>query len=559
MALRRQLAIVRAWLPLFLSVTLLAAAASLVFSSVQQKVYQAQATLIVGQSLSAVNPDYNQLLVSQRLSSTYASVATTRPNLDAVIKQLGLNMSVDQLAGNVSATAALDSTLLTITVQDTDPGRAAQIANALADQLIATSPTVAGQQTDFEQTIDTELQNTQDEIAATRTQIDALTALPDRTAQQDVDLQTLNSQLVTLQSTYATLLSYSSSANGSNLLSIIEPAVPPSAPVSPRTLLNVLLAAVVAFLIVAGLVAAKERLDTRVRGADDLEESTGLVSLGAITQAPRKRGQPAPSPMAMMHHPHSAVAEAYRSLRTNIDFATAETPIRTLLVASPLAGEGRTTIATNLAVAFSQLDRRVVLVDADLRRPAVHTIFDTSNAHGLTTALRSPELDPEEVMQQTHLENLRILTSGPLPPNPSELLGSRMAALLEKIKVDADLIVIDSPASGAVADALILSSIADATLVVVDAGHTPRGAVRQVREDLARARARVIGAVVNGEPEYPRADLARYGFEIEGLLRRRVESRPGPETAPDLTADRTPDRKPDRALEAGKSPTPSGQ
>jgi succinoglycan biosynthesis transport protein ExoP len=554
LGLRRQIAIARTWLPLFLSVTLLASAAALVFSGLQQKLYQAQATLIVGQSLSAINPDYNQLLVSQRLSSTYASVATTRPNLEAVIKQLHLDEGVDQLAGQVSASAALDSTLLTITVQDTDPTRAADIANALADQLVATSPAVEGRQTDLQQTIDAELAATQNQITTTRQQIDALTGLPFRTAQQDVDLQTLDNQLVALRSTYATLLSYSS-ANGSNLLSIVEPAVPNTVPVSPRTLLNVLLAAVLAFLLVAGLVVARERLDTRVREADELEATTGLGVLGAISQIRTKRGQPLPSPMAMMHHPHSAIAESYRSLRTNIDFATAEAPIRSLLVASPLAGEGRTTMATNLAVAFAQLDRKVILIDADLRRPMVHIIFDTPNSHGLTTLLRSPEMDPTAVMYQTHLDNLRVITSGPLPPNPSELLGSRMSTLVEKLKADADLIIIDSAASQAVADALILSSFVDATLVVVDVGHTPRGVVRQVQDDLSRAGGRVIGAVVNGEPAYPRADLARYGFEVEGLHRRLFEPRRDESKRKARRGEKTREL----TLEAEESPTPSGQ
>ena len=144
MELRRQIAIIRAWLPLLIVAVLLAAGVAFAVSSQLPKAYEAKATLIVGQSLSAVNPDYTQILVSQRLSTTYATVATTRPILDAVIAQLGLGVTSDELLKQVRADAPLDSTLLSIVAQDADPARAAAIANALATQLIAASPAIQG-------------------------------------------------------------------------------------------------------------------------------------------------------------------------------------------------------------------------------------------------------------------------------------------------------------------------------------------------------------------------------------------------------------------------------
>ena len=164
MDLRRQIAIIRAWFPLLVVSVVLAAGAAFVVSSLLPKVYEAKATLIVGQSLSAVNPDYNQLLVSQRLSTTYAAVATTRPILETVIKQLGLGVTSDELLKRVRADAPLDSTLLTIAAQDADPARAAAIANALAEQLIAASPAIQGRQAEFQASIDADLKATQDQI-----------------------------------------------------------------------------------------------------------------------------------------------------------------------------------------------------------------------------------------------------------------------------------------------------------------------------------------------------------------------------------------------------------
>ena len=231
MDLRRQIAIVRAWFPLLVVSVLLSGGAAFLVSNQLPKSYEAKATLIVGQSLSDVNPDYTQVLVSQRLSTTYATVATTRPMLENVIAKLGLGMTSDELARSVGADAPTDSTLLTIVAQDADPARAAAIANALADQLIAASPAIQGRQADFQKSIDADLQGTQDQITSTQASAEALSGLTVRTDAQDADLATLEARLVSLRSTYATLLTFSSS-NASNLISTVEPAVAPIAPIS---------------------------------------------------------------------------------------------------------------------------------------------------------------------------------------------------------------------------------------------------------------------------------------------------------------------------------------
>ncbi|MEI8334882.1 MAG: hypothetical protein WCH74_13680, partial [Chloroflexota bacterium] len=218
----------------------LATGAAYAVSSQLPKAYEAKAMLIVGQLLSAVNPDYNQILVSQRLSTTYAAVATTRPTLDSVIQRLGLSVSPGQLAQQIRVDAPTDSTLLTITAQDADPSLAAAIANALAEQLIAASPAIQGRQTDLQASIDADLQATRDQIKATQATVETLVGLTNRTAEQDAQLEALDGRLATLRSTVAALLSFSS-GNASNLLTVIEPAVAPTTPVSPRLLLNTLL------------------------------------------------------------------------------------------------------------------------------------------------------------------------------------------------------------------------------------------------------------------------------------------------------------------------------
>jgi len=508
--LRRQIAIVRAWLPLLVVSVLLAAGAAFVVSSVLPKVYEAKARLNVGQSLSAVNPDYNQLLVSQRLSTTYAAVATTRPILETVIGKLGLGVTSDELLKRVRADAPLDSTLLAIVAQDADPARAAAIANALAEELIAASPAIQGRQAEFQASIDAGLKATQDQINAIQAQVETLSGLTNRTAAQDADLATLEGRLVSLRSTYATLLSFSS-GNASNLLSVVEPAVAPIDPISPRPLLNTLLAAVLGLFLAAGVAFLAEHLDDAIKDSDGVQEVAGLSTLGTIGRMKGDRARSEIYRLAALLYPRSGVAEAYRTLRTNIEFASVDAPIRTLLVTSSIPGEGKTVTASNLAVVFAQAGRQVLLVDADLRKPGIHLVFDLPNAHGLTTLLRSDEVSLDALAHQSEQTNLRILTTGPLPPNPAELVGSRrMQTVLGRLKTGEDLVIFDSPPLQAVTDSAILSSFVDGTLFVIDAGHSRRGAVHQGREALARAGANVLGAVLNRIPARAHSNYADY-------------------------------------------------
>jgi polysaccharide biosynthesis transport protein len=508
--LRRQIAIVRARFPLLVACVVLAGGAAFLITSQLPKVYESKATVLVGQSLSGVNPDYNQLLASQRLSTTYAIIATTRLNLDQVISKLGLGIGADDLRARVVVDLPQNNTLLTITARDGDPARAAGGANAIAEQLIAVSPAIQGHQADVQNSIEADLKATQDQIRTTQTQVETLTAVEDRTPAQEQLLQTLEGRLVNLRSTYATLLSYAF-GNASNLLSVLDPAVASEIPVAPRPLLYTLLAAITALLLGAAIIFLIEYMDDRIRTSDDVQEVAGLPTLGAVTQMDRGRGRKEMYRLVTLLYPRSPIAEAYRSLRANSEFASVDAPIRTLLVTSSIAAEGKTVTAANLAVAFAQAGRRVILIDADLRKPGVHLLFDLPNAHGFTTLLRSDDVSFDAIAHATEQVNLRVVTTGPLPPNPAELLSSeRMRVIVDRLIATGDLLIFDGPPLQAVTDSAILSSIADGTLLVVDAGHTRRASVRQAREALAQAGANVIGAVLNRIPARSRRDQPDY-------------------------------------------------
>ena len=516
MDLRRLISTVRPWLPLMLVAALLAGGAAFIVSNLQQKVYEARATLIVGQALSAANPDYTQLLVAQSLSATYAAIATTRPIMQSLIDELSLDASPGGLASRVRVDAPADSTLLMITAQDTDPDRAAAIANALARHLIAASPAIQGREVEFQKPVDEDLAATQALIESTQNRVDTLSAVENRTTQQESQLQTLEGRLASLRSTYATLLSFSS-GSASNLLTVVEPAIASTDPVLPRTLLNTLLAAVIGLLAVGGAAFLAEQLDDSIKDPDTVREVANLSTLGTIARMKGDRDRSEIYQLAALLYPRSGVAEAYRTLRSNVEFAAVDAPVRTLLVTSAVPGEGKTVTAANLAVVFAQAGRKVLLVDADLRKPRVHAMFDLANAHGLTTMLRSDTVRPEAVSHLTEEANLRVLTTGPLPPNPAELLGShRMQAVMGLLRESADLVIFDSPPLQAVTDSAVLSSVADGTLLVIDAGRSRRRAVRTAGEILARAGANVLGVVLNRMPAKAHSDYVGYYGEYDG-------------------------------------------
>lgn len=194
--------------------------------------------------------------------------------------------------------------------------------------------------------------------------------------------------------------------------------------------------------------------------------------------------------------PRSLAAEAFRTLRTNIQFSSLDRPIRSLLVTSSGPDEGKSTILANLAISFAESGRRVIVADCDLRRPALDRLFGLRDSPGLTTMILEEGGPPP--LQDTMVAGLSLLATGPLPPNPAELLASeRMARVMSQLTELADLVLLDSPPITAVSDAAILAARVDGVLLVVDSGRTRRALAQQAKEQLARVGARLLGVVLN--------------------------------------------------------------
>jgi capsular exopolysaccharide synthesis family protein len=270
----------------------------------------------------------------------------------------------------------------------------------------------------------------------------------------------------------------------------LDAAALPSSPVRPNTKLNLALAVVLGLALGVGLAFVAEYLDTRLYTTERIEEVTSLPVLGRIPYTRKWRGN-------VLSGGRSAHPEAYRRLRTNIYMLAQEARLRTILVTSAGPGEGKSTIVTNLALTMTQSGIRVIAVDGDLRRPTLHRMFGLPNKVGLSNVLEQ-QTTFEEAAQHGGPLGLRVLTSGPSPHNPAELLGSsEMTALLEELAERFDAVLLDSPALLAVADAAVLAPRADGVFLVVGRAQEGGRAVQAARQQLSDVKARLLGVVVN--------------------------------------------------------------
>ena len=279
---------------------------------------------------------------------------------------------------------------------------------------------------------------------------------------------------------------------GTNNVSIVDYAQVPGAAYTPRLSRSLMTSLFLGLMIGGALAFAREHFDDTFKSPEELEENLGLPLLGII---PRVKN--AGSPNSFVDDPRSAPAEAFRSLRTAVQFSTSEGAPRVLLIASSRPGEGKSTTALTLAKNFAHLGMRVLLIDADLRKPSLQGYLEESYDVGLTHYL-SGSASPPEVFQSVGVDGLTFMPSGPIPPNPAELLaGPRMLSLLTIAAQKFDLVIIDGPPVSGLADAPLLSSMAAGTLLVVDVGATGRGIARAALKRLHFARAQMIGVVAN--------------------------------------------------------------
>lgn len=525
MELRQYLSIVTKWLWLIALSVVIAAGASYFASKAATPLYRTKTTLMVGRAVQNPDPNSADLYTGQQLANIYSQLVRREPVLKGVIESLGLNTNWQALAGQISSYVIPQTQLLEISVIDSDPYRAKVIADAIAQELILQSPaaanTTAGEVGFIQAQIDdlkTKIKNGQDEVIRLQQELDAAnSALQIQELQSQINV--LETKISEWQKTYSQLLT-TIQGGDVNVLTVIEEATVPSVPVSPNTRMNVLLAATIGLVLAVGGVLIIEYLDDTVKSSQDVERITKLPAIGTI---PKMNGGGYPDKLITLNEPLDPITESFRSLRANILYSGVEEPLKSLQVTSPGPGEGKSICVANLAVVMAQSGMKVILLDADLRRPVQHEIFGLTNLTGLSDAIvQSAKHSASEYLQFTEVENLKVLTSGPLPPNPAKLLVSeKMKNLVQELKTQADILILDSPPVGVIADSLAFCTLLDGTLVVCDVGRTRKGELRETIEDLERVHANLIGVVLNRSPRGKGSYYYYYYHDGEKAKRKR--------------------------------------
>lgn len=506
------------WAWLLLLVALIAAAGAYYISNQQPRVYQSSTRAVVNVATGSEYYDaYAAAYGAQRLATTYAQTMITPSLIETVSERLGYKVT-----GKITATPIVESPIFTVVVADNDPQKAADTANMVV--LVFSEKIVTDQSSRYAELklgleeeitrIDTILTDINERLALLQIKEAELVDAEQRAAQmeklgltpievvRDPNDYVTRAQLELAQSQYQTTRSSLffnlqqiklTEVQSATTISQIEPAVAEPEPIQPQPLKSAGLAAVVALMITAAIVFLIAFLQDEIRDPDEFSRKWGVPVVGVITHFSTGEDR-----LITMTKPRMPVSEAFRSVRTNLQFSGINAPLRTILVTSASPSEGKSSIVANLATVFAQSEKEVVVVDGDMRRPTLHKIFKLSNRIGLSDYfIRAPE-QMTGVVKKTKVNGLSIITSGSLPPNPSELLNSpKMKDVLNLLSKHFDMILLDSPPLLAVTDALILAKSVDGVLLVVDPKKTKRGAIRQAVEQLRRLDARLLGVVLN--------------------------------------------------------------
>jgi capsular exopolysaccharide synthesis family protein len=494
MEIERIILPLRRWWILILAATVIAAVSSFVATLQQKPIYQARTTLMIGQTISDPNPTNTEFTLNQQLAENYANIANREPVKNATLQALGLQRLPQYFAQSVP-----QSQFIEIVVNDTIPQRAQVVANELAKQLTLMAPTSGDQ--DRQEFVSNQLDQLEVQIEETQQDIEKLQNdlgnLVSASQIQDTQSQlfALQTKLTSLQNIYTNLLS-TTSAGALNTLTVIEPAAVPSRPIGPNKVLTILLAAAVGFVLSSGAAYLLDYLDNSVKTPEEIERRIKAPIIGYIPEVEEN----SENVLFVAEHPRHPVVDAYRSLRTNLEFTSIDKPVRTIFVASGDAGDGKSFIAANLAVSLSQAGKEVIVLDADMRRSNLHNFFKLSNDYGLSEIFRG-QLSIEEALKEWKGGgSVRVITGGSPPPNPAELLGSeKMGAILSNLRTQADVVIIDGPPF-LVPDAIVLASKVDGVLLVVRPGNTQKPQLDFVIEQLNLAGTKLLGVALNRIP-----------------------------------------------------------
>jgi non-specific protein-tyrosine kinase len=465
--------------------------------------YTATTLLMVNPGVGNTAPVFSSATMDELLHVTSV--------LQPVVDQLSLPFDASVLSGMVTS-EPLDSSaarggvvqLIRLYVTDFDPQRAADIANEVASSF---ATYVAAQSAEasspYRQAIDQQRLEIQSQIDETSNQIAALEDDPTTESNpvMRTQLGTLRAVLAQLQQTYARLVTDSqetllADVGATSRITVAEAATAPMEPdPQPASLPTAPLGALAGLLFVVALILLLEYLDNTIKTAPDAATAVRGPLLAAVPKVPRLHegvGQ-----LYAIQRPGSPASEAIRRLRANLEFSMSAGNHTTLAITSAGTGEGRSTIAANLAVAFAQAGSRTVLVDADLRSPRLHKLFDVSNQDGLPALLKHASRTWDDVAIETSVHNLALIPGDRLANAADLLSGSRLVSVLKELAAVYDIVIVDTPPVLAVSDALEVARSVDGVAIVCRAGRTRVEELRSAVAALRHANARIVGAVLN--------------------------------------------------------------
>jgi capsular exopolysaccharide synthesis family protein len=482
------------WWRLIVIVTILAVTASAISTLFQPDVYVSTTTLVIGTTILDPNPDSGQIYVAQQLAQIYADRVRREPIQEATMDALGIDWLPQYQSRVVPNTQMVE-----ISVTDTIPERAQIIARELANQLMLQSPAIAGTETGARQEfIREQLSSLQEQIQETESNIEELqkSLIGSNSASQIASIENeigeQTQKLNDLQDNYANFLA-NSQQGALNILSILEPASLPTRSVGTNKLIIIGLAGLVGFSLSTGAAYLLEYLDKSIKTTSDVERIFNHPVIGYISEITDEESKAT----YVTKYPDSILAENFRLLWSNIDFFRVGNSLKTIVITSPSQGNGKTTIASNLALAISQLNEDVLLVDADLRRSSIHRSMQMNKSPGLADVIRNKAIIHNVVQKKKGEEHLKVITAGRKPPNVTEVVGSsRIAVILSELKEKHELVIVDAPPL-IISDTYNLASRADGVIIVLEPGQVSEDQARAIKEQLDRANANILGFVFN--------------------------------------------------------------
>ena len=526
--------LVRRWLWLIVVAAIIGGGLSFIINSGRPALYKAQSMLAIGRFIEARNPEQSDIYVGFELAQTYAQLLRTNDVLQGTIDQLDLDMEPDSLEGLIETRILEGTSLLVINVTYTDAILAADITNTVADELIQQSPSnltpEQQAQIDFASAqidaLASQIESNRFELDLTSNQLEAARLESERqrlTDQRNALISQINEASATVAQFTDTI---STLQQNSNALDVVEQARIPDQPIGSSRMISTLLGAIAGAGLALGGIVIYEYLDETVRTTEDIAQTMALPVLGAIMRIGKKSDAYRERLISNMPS-MSPIVEGYRTIRTNLLFGSSQNTTGIYVVSSAGPEEGKSVTTANLAISMAMAGLQVLLIDADLRRPKVHEIFDLDNTVGLTTLLSAEPAEPEQLgnkqrlpanlmdcIQSTPLPKLWVITSGFTPANPSEILGSTLLQRWTEIfraSSDIDVVLIDSPPALVVADSGVLAATANANVIlVVDCGNTRRGAALKAKEQYEQLGVNVKGVVANRIN--PRDQGHEYGY-----------------------------------------------